>query len=115
MSKISLQELSLENLCNGAASDLFNRELANVLENIKDPNTAEKVKRKITLEIELTPNDERDFASLILSCNSKLAPVKNVTAGIIIAGEGKNVAAYARETPVEDVIGNMVRDVSFGK
>lgn len=67
---------SLETLNNGAAIELFNKVLEKVNENILDENTESKKKRVITLKVEITPNEERNFCTTAVQCDCKLQPIK---------------------------------------
>jgi len=67
---------SLETLNNGAAIELFNKVLEKVNENILDDNTEAKKKRVITLKVEITPNEERNFCTTSVQCDCKLQPIK---------------------------------------
>lgn len=72
------RELKLETLNNGAVSELFDRELTEVMKNISDINTMPKEPRKITIEIEIVPTEERNIAAMKITAKSKLAPLKSL-------------------------------------
>ena len=66
--------VSLVNLACGAGLERFDDELRKVLVNILDPNTPAKTRRKIKLEVILTPQDEtRDMCQVQINCSSTLA------------------------------------------
>jgi hypothetical protein len=67
-------ELTLANIGGGAAVEKFAEELDRVIENILDPNTEAKAKRKIVLEVCIAPNHERGFGAITISSVAKLAP-----------------------------------------
>lgn len=54
--------LSVDNLANGAVYELLQREFTRVADNILDPNTSEKAKRKIKVEIVADPYPDRSGA-----------------------------------------------------
>ena len=81
--------ITLAGLSNGALQEVFDRELSNVLENIKDVNTNPKAARKIVLEIEFKPHESRDIAEVCLKANAKLAPVKEINSVVYIEEGGK--------------------------
>lgn len=68
--------LTLSNLGQGAAEELFKEELRRVLANILDPNTKATTVRSIQLKLTFKPNDDRDAANMVIAVDSKLAPVK---------------------------------------
>ena len=71
------EALSLTNLADGVIVDRFNRELAEVLANIDDPNCDPKTTRKITIEVTLkSPKEESDLVDVGFVVNTKLAPFK---------------------------------------
>ena len=56
----SEQRNSIMQMAKGAFQERVDYEMARVIDNILDPNTKATAKRKITLTIELTPDDERE-------------------------------------------------------
>lgn len=70
--------VTLDTIGSGALVELFDAELARVLENIQDPNTDAKTKRTITVKVTFAPNENRDLADVNLTCGSKLAGIKTV-------------------------------------
>lgn len=75
-----LETVSLASLAAGAAGELFDAELAKVLENIADYSTPAGTKRRIVLTLDLKPNDERGLADVAITCTSKLAPLAHASA-----------------------------------
>ena len=73
-----MEGVTLDTLGHGALNELFAAELARVLANIADPNTDDKVKRVITIQVKFKPNRERDSAAIELVCGSKLAGIMTV-------------------------------------
>jgi hypothetical protein len=78
------EHVNLNNLSNGAAVEMFNRELEKVLENICDPNTSPTTAREITLKVTLKPNEDREVGIVAIASNAKLAPVKSVATMVYI-------------------------------
>lgn len=89
------QEVSLENLSNGAAVELFNRELEKALENVLDVNTVATQKREVTLKLTIKPNEDREVGLVALAVTSKLASFKPVDSMIYIGK--RNGKAVAKE------------------
>lgn len=69
-----MKHINLEEFASGALNDLINQEMKRVTENIQDPNTSPKAKRKITVEIIFKPNEQRDFVSTEVNVKPTLAP-----------------------------------------
>jgi hypothetical protein len=91
MSKI----IDLNTFAEGALSERANVELQKILENIADPNTDAKVKRKLTLTITLAADEKRDVVLTNVVAKSTLAPAKNIEAKLImdLDSEGKVTGA----------------------
>lgn len=75
---------SLDKLMSGAVSERFNDELQKVLENVLDPNTDPKKKRKVTLNVTIAPNEKRDIADFSVEAKSTLAPPIPVSTAVYI-------------------------------
>lgn len=50
---------SILQMCRGAFQERVDYEMPHLMENIFDPNTAAKAKRKVTITLELCPDDTR--------------------------------------------------------
>lgn len=89
------QDLKLETLDEGGALEAVNHELKNVLENVLDPNTEAKKERKVTLEIKLKGDEDRNFCGLSYQAKSALAPAKAQTTNVLVDRDkdGKAVAS----------------------
>ena len=75
---MGLKELTLENICEGRAAQIFEREKKKILENIADPSTDPKKPRKITMEVIFTPNKERDALEVVARGKSNLQPLSDI-------------------------------------
>ena len=83
----------LENLGHGAAAELFEAELVNVIANIIDPNTKADAARQITLKMKIKPSNDRSACTVEISCESKLAPQQAFESTIFVGMEhGEAVA-----------------------
>lgn len=69
-----MKPINMEEFAGGAFAAQINRELTKVAENIQDPNTDAKAKRRITVVIEFQPNEQRDFVTTGVQAKSTLAP-----------------------------------------
>jgi len=91
------KKLTLENFASGAATELFERELANVLDNIDDPNTKPETARQITLTFTIKPDEMRDQAALSVEAKSKLAPVRQAIGTTFFGKTNGKMTAYAQD------------------
>ena len=85
-------------LCNGAALELFQSALAQVNQNIKDPNTSATKKRKITISFEMTPYVDRSGANIVVNVESKLSSHNGVNGSMFIHKQGSIFEAFTQDT-----------------
>ena len=81
--------VNLDQFADGALAEKFNIAYKEVLENIADPNTPHKTKRKLTLELTFETDEERELSTVDIATKTKLAPAKSVATRIIIDRDGK--------------------------
>ena len=84
------QVVTLTNLADGAALELFQEALTSVLRNISDPNTDAEAVREITLKVKIKANEERQVGDVTVSAAAKLASLRGVKTLVYIgrhAGE----------------------------
>ena len=96
---------SIMRMARGAFEERVDYEMDKVIQNILDPNTKATAKRKITLTIELTPDDERRQIQVSVTAKSTLAATNPVRHLALChrrqqrrARRGRNGAAGARST-----------------
>lgn len=97
-----MEEIQISTLAGGAVEERFNDALQEVLENIQDPNTDAKKKRKITLTVTFEPKESRDFTGVDFQVKTTLQPAVPVQTGLIIGIDGKGhavAAEYSRQIP----------------
>lgn len=82
-------KVSLNTLCGGGVVERFDDELRNVIKNIKDPNTSDKV-REITLKVKIKVNDARDYCAVVADISSKTLPPKPITTSMFIGIDPKD-------------------------
>jgi hypothetical protein len=70
------EPVTLLSLKGGAAVELFDRALEEVLRNIQDPNTEAEARRKIVLEFIFEPGKDRDVGSVFIKPSTRLAGAK---------------------------------------
>lgn len=63
--------INLETFADGALAEKINMALKEVLENIADPNTDYKTKRKLTVDMTFVSGEDRELTevSIVLSLN----------------------------------------------
>lgn len=92
MSKVKLEEFA-----GGALQEKFDDAMEKVLTNLMDPNTPWKNKRKISVEITFTQNEDRDDTSVNVSVVPKLAPVKPIETKMAIGKDLATGKVFAEE------------------
>lgn len=87
--------IDLNAFADGALAERANEELQKILENIADPNTDAKVKRKLTITITLKADNKRDVIQTNVIAKSTLAPAEPIEAKILmdLDNEGKVTGA----------------------
>lgn len=65
---------SIDTLAGGAVKERLSQAIQEVMENIADPNTPWKDKRKVTLEITLSTKEDREMIDFDVIAKTKLAP-----------------------------------------
>lgn len=88
------KRLELTTLADGAAVELFDRDLKQVLDNIQDPNTNPETARTITITVTLKPGKARDVAKISVDCKAKLAPCEAQESTAWFQQEGGKLKAY---------------------
>ncbi len=89
------EQITLANICHGAAAEVFERELARVLENIADPNTEPEAKRGITVQFQFLPNGKRSTVVIAYVVKSALAVIKTESSSAFIAMEKGELGLYS--------------------
>lgn len=89
--------VSLDTIGQGAAIELFNDELGKVLKNILDLNTKPTVTRRITLTVDIKPDEDRSFGTVLIQTQCKLAPSKGVGTAVYIGMKAGEPVATERD------------------
>ena len=79
--------------------ELVDYEMDKVIQNILDPNTKATAKRKITLTIELTPDDERRTIGVSVTAKSTLAATNPVATALYVTSDGNGELVVAEMVP----------------
>lgn len=72
-------DISLKDLAGGALQEKVNQAFEKVMQNMQDPNTPWKNKRKINLILTFEQNEDRTDCTCDISVDTKLASVKPVS------------------------------------
>lgn len=92
-----MSRVNLETFAGGALQEKFDDAVKKVLENLMDPNTPWKNKRKIAIEVSFEQNEDRDDASVSVSVVTKLAPVKPIGTRMSIGKDLDTKEVFAEE------------------
>ena len=88
---------SIMQMAGGAFLERVDYEMEKVVANILDPNTKPTKTRKITVTLELTPDDDRSKIDVSVTAKSVLAPTNPV--GTTLAFMGGDEAVLAEMVP----------------
>lgn len=97
-----MKHIDLESFAGGAFTTQVNRALEEVTNNIQDPNTDATAKRRITVTIELKPNEQRNFVATGVVTKTTLAPALGAVTAISMGKNLKTGEVEAQE------IGNQI-------
>ncbi|MEA4965403.1 MAG: hypothetical protein VB055_06240 [Oscillospiraceae bacterium] len=78
---------SILQMARGAIQERIDYEMTKVIDNILDPNTKATAKRKLTLCIELQPDDNRQTVSVTSTAKSALCATNPVATALYITGD----------------------------
>ena len=98
------QRDSIMSMARGAFEERVDYEMDKVIQNILDPNTKATAKRKITLTIELTPDDERRTIGVQVTAKSTLAatnPVATPSMSPLTATASSSSPRWCRRCPAK--------------
>lgn len=93
----STQKSVLE-MARGAILERADYEMARILKNILDANTSPTAKRKLALNLELKPDDQRQVIQVSITAKSTLAPTNPVVTSLYVA-DGDNVVEMVPQIP----------------
>jgi hypothetical protein len=87
----------LVTICRGAAMELFQSALAQVNNNIKDPNTSAGKKRKIILSFEFAPSLDRSGGTATVKVDTKLSSHQGVDGSFYLLKNGPTIEAFTQD------------------
>lgn len=91
------QKKSILEMARGAFLERADYEMAKVIENILDPNTKASAKRKLTITMDFSPDDDRQNIMVGFQVKSTLAPTNPARTTLFIAGEDSTGEAQVVE------------------
>lgn len=81
------QQKSILQMARGAIQERADYEITRIIDNILDCNTKATAKRKLTLTIEFSPDDERQNITVGVVAKSTLAPTVPVMTSLYVTGD----------------------------
>lgn len=82
MDKKSVMEMS-----GGAILERVDYEMGKIIDNIMDPNTKATAKRKVTVTLEIVPDDDRTGITVHTVAKSTLAPTNPIMTALYVTGD----------------------------
>ncbi|HEM5350738.1 TPA: hypothetical protein U1398_000049 [Streptococcus suis] len=89
--------LDLTHIADGGLQEKLDKELEKVFDNILDLNTEAKAKRKITIELVMSSNEERTVVDTTMTVKSKLALQNGVATTILVGRDYDTGMVHANE------------------
>ena len=105
--------MNISEIARGALVERAEGEIDKIIQNIADPNTSLKKKRKLTIELVFVPT-ERDSAMIEIHTKSAIAPYEAVTTQVYI-GQDTEGKATAQEYIRGQMVGQYAVDVDSGE
>ena len=93
---------SILEMAGGQIQEMVDREMGKLMDNITDEGAAPEAKRKLTLTVELKPDENRRVIAVAVNCKTALAPACGVGTALVISADdfGQTVAVeFAEEVP----------------
>jgi hypothetical protein len=96
-------EANLLTIAGGGTKVLFDRAIQMVIENIKDPNTDAKKKRKIVLTFDCEPYADRSGFHVEAAVETKLQAPQGVSGTVYIGRDGQRLRGYTQDIKQGDL------------
>lgn len=90
---------SLLQMAKGAIQERVDYEVSKVIDNILDVNTDPTAKRKVTLTVELKPDEERQVVKITAHAKSTLAPTVPIGTSLVITADKNGEMMLAEIAP----------------
>lgn len=84
---------SILQMARGGIQELVDYEMGRVMDNILDANTKPTAKRKLTITLEFTPDDNRQMVAVASSVKSALATTNPVQTALYLSATDEGVVA----------------------
>lgn len=104
----NLMKESILQMGRGAFAERADYEMHRVIDNILDPNTKATAKRKITLTLEMVPDEERSQISVVVTAKSTLAPTNPAGTTLFVSADANGEMVVVEAVP--QVPGQMAID-----
>lgn len=99
---------SLSELMDGSVEERFNLAMAQVWDNVQDPNTKPTATREIVLRVKIIPNERRDSAEFRVGCSTRLAAPTELSQTVFLQFDGLGGVTATERT--ENIPGQMKMD-----
>mgnify|MGYP006939900227 CR=1 FL=1 len=85
--------MDINKLAGGAIQESIHYGLEEVFKNILDPNTEPEKARKLTITMELKPDESRQIIRTKTTCKTSLVPTNSITTQMLLGKEGEKIVA----------------------
>lgn len=85
--------MDINKLAGGAIQESIHYGLEEVFKNILDPNTEAEKSRKLTITMELKPDESRQIIKSKTTCKTSLVPTNSITTQMLLGKEGEKIVA----------------------
>jgi len=93
----TFKKLAIDNIADGAVTDLFNYEWARLIADIADENKRAKAPRTLTIKLKVSPSEDRGSGDIEVEVTSSLAKPKPTTGTVYLTEEQGRVESYAND------------------
>lgn len=92
-----MNNINLKSIAGGMLQEKFEHSFERVIENMQDVNTPYKDKRKISIDLMFTQNEERDDVHVEIKIAEKLAAANKILTHFMVGTDLKNGKVFASE------------------
>lgn len=93
MKDLENEKIDINTLAGGAVKESVEYALEEVFENIKDPNTQAEKSRKLTITLELKPDESRQVIKTTVAIKTSLVPVNAINTQLLLDTNGLQIVA----------------------
>ena len=94
-----MEKKSILQMARGAIEERVDYEMAKVIDNILDLNTSPTAKRKVSLTVEIVPDDLRETLNVRVTAKSTLAPTNPIATSLFVTSDENGEVAAVEMTP----------------